>query len=285
MLLLLFRFNWIVQATALAWTDVIHQKLHGWAVGCLKMLPNLLLAIALWLAFFFLARLFRRFGEPVTRRLTHSRAVGGLFFDLVYIAILVAGLYVGLNVLKLDKIAVSLLAGAGIAGLTLAFAFQDLTSNFISGVYIDFNKPFDIGDTIETTGITGEVEDIGLRSTTIRTPEGTHLMMPNRTIFQNNLINHSRTVARAVKIDFEMTITDSMEGVAELLARAVSRVEGVDVSRSPECFFTDIDAHNLKVSVIFWIDRPAQKTLVRVRHLVILTVLKAFRDHGLKRLD
>ena len=284
-MLLLIYFRWeLVASEAVTWTNVIHEKLYGWWIGLLRMLPNVMLALLFWLAFFVVARLFRRFGNPVTRRLSRSKAIAGLFFDLIYIAILIAGLYVGLNILKLDKIAVSLLAGAGIVGLTLAFAFQDLTSNFISGVYIDFNKPFDIGDIIETNGITGAVEDIGLRSTVLKTMEGTHLMMPNRTIFQNTLINHSRSVARQVKIDFEMTIQDSMDRVGQLIIAAIRQVAGVDPDRPPEFFFTDIDANNVKVSVLFWIASPHPAELMKIRHQAILAVIKAFADHGIKRL-
>lgn len=266
------------------WSDVIRQKLDSWWIDSFRMVPNVMLAILFWLAFYIIARLFRRFGTQVTRRFSKSKAVGGLVSDLIYIALIVAGFYVALNILKLDKIAVSLLAGAGIIGLTLAFAFQDLTSNFISGVYIDFNKPFDIGDVIETNGVVGEVEDIGLRSTILMTMEGTHLMIPNKAVFQSILINHSRTRTRLVRIDFEMTISDAMEKIGALLTEAVRQVPGVDRSSAPEFFFTDIDANNLKISVLFRVVSPSQAELMKIKHLAILVVLKTFSDNGIKRL-
>jgi len=282
---LLLRLSWIIQATAVVgWADIVKQKLHLWSVNAVKMLPNVLAALVVWMAFYLAARMFRRFGHPLTRRLSRSQAIAGLYFDLLYVAIIVLGLYVGLNVLRLDKIAVSLLAGAGILGLTLAFAFQDLTSNFISGVCIDFNKPFGIGDVIETNGITGTVEDIGLRTTTLRTLEGTLQIMPNKTIFQNTLINHSRTRVRAVSVAFEMAISDSMDGIARALVSEVAQVQGLDVTKTPECVFTDIAANNVKVCVFFWVVHPSEQQLMRIRHQVILAVLKAFRDQGVKRL-
>lgn len=267
-----------------SWTDIIGQKLEGWWLSSIRMLPNLLLAIVFWAFFFLVAKLFKRFGYPLAQRFSKSRAIGGLISELIYICIIVFGLYVGLDVLKLNKIAVSLLAGAGIVGLTLAFAFQDLTSNFISGVYIDFNKPFDIGDIIETNGIVGTVEEIGLRSTALKTNEGTYLMMPNKNIFQNTLINHSRTAIRQVKVDFEMTIQEAAATIAPLVAEAVSQVRGVDHAYPPQCYYTDIDGGNLKMSVFFWVRSPVPAERIKTRHQVIMAVLKAFQDHGIKRL-
>lgn len=280
-----YHLAWIVaQAGTSFWAGAIHRKLQAWGVTAIKMVPNLLLALLCWLLFFMLARLFRRFGYRIVHRFSKSKAVGGLFFDLIYVAILLAGLYVGLNVLSLDKIAVSLLAGAGIVGLTLAFAFQDLTANFISGVYIDFNKPFGIGDVIETNGLTGEVLDIGLRSTVLRSPEGTHLQIPNKNVFQTTLINHSRTGARRLQLDFEMLIGEQMHSVPGRLTDAVRAVPGVDGARPVQCFFTDINAHNLKMSLFFWISGDRQAEMAQTRHGVILAVLDAFRHSGIKRL-
>ena len=79
------------------------------------------------------------------------------------------GVFVALGVVGLDKTVTSLLAGAGIIGLALAFAFQDLAANFLSGVAISVRHPFRIADIIETNDFLGTVKAINLRSTELLT--------------------------------------------------------------------------------------------------------------------
>jgi small conductance mechanosensitive channel len=274
----------IVGDQMISWADLFDKKLYGWWTGAVKMLPNLLVAIAFWIAFFLLAKLFRMLIFKFVNHITKSRAIAGLFSGLARILIVVLGIYFGLSILKLDKIAISMLAGAGIIGLTLAFAFQDLTSNFISGVYIDFNKPFDIGDTIQSGDVLGEVEEIGLRSTTIRTIEGLKLLVPNKNIFQNTITNYSKTPHRRVTVDFLVSIQESMENVEKVVVGALRGLRYVSRGRKIEFYFTDFNQQQLKASVLFWINANKQSDAMRAKSAAILAIIKAFDDNKIQRL-
>lgn len=281
---MIFLLNVIVGNQVVSWMDLFQKKLYGWWTGGIKMLPNLLLAIAFWILFFILAKVFRKLTFRFANHITKSRAIASLFASLVGIFVAILGIYIGLNILKLDKIAVSMLAGAGIIGLTLAFAFQDLTSNFISGVYIDFNKPFDIGDTIQTGDIIGEVEHIGLRSTTIRTIEGLSLLVPNKNIFQNTITNFSRTPQRRVTVDFLVSIQGSMDRIEKIVVSALRGIRYVNRGRKIEFYFTDFNQQQLKVSVLFWINSNRQADTMRAKSAAILAIIKAFDDNKIQRL-
>lgn len=74
-------------------------------------------------------------------------------------------MFVALSVLKLDRAVTSLLAGSGIIGLALAFAFQDIASNFIAGFIMAIKAPFSIGNRIRTNDITGTIQHINFRTT------------------------------------------------------------------------------------------------------------------------
>ncbi|WP_439556631.1 mechanosensitive ion channel domain-containing protein, partial [Dyadobacter sp.] len=87
------------------------------------------------------------------------------------------------GVLGLDKTVTSLLAGAGVLALALGFAFQDLTTNFISGAFIAIQRPIKVGDIIETNGFTGKVLSIGLRSVKLDNFAGQHVELPSKDIF------------------------------------------------------------------------------------------------------
>src|SRR5690606_28863708 len=127
---------------------------------------------------------FKKLVYNIVFRLSDTPALSGLLSSIGYLAIFFVGISIALDVLQLDKAVSSLLAGAGIIGLALGFAFQDLTANFISGIYITFRRPFEVGHQVETNGFTGTVENIELRSTTLRTIDGLHVIIPNKDIFQ-----------------------------------------------------------------------------------------------------
>lgn len=84
------------------------------------------------------------------------------------------------------------LGAAGILGVGLAFAFQDIAANFISGVFLAFSKPFKVGELITTNDLEGFVVEVKLRDTTIRTHQGHLISIPNRLLMQNPLINYTR---------------------------------------------------------------------------------------------
>ena len=84
-----------------------------------------------------------------------------------------------------------MLAGAGVVGLALAFAFQDIAANFISGIFISFRKPLHIDDIVKIGDYMGRVEEINLRDTVLRTFQGQMVIIPNKNVFQNPIENYS----------------------------------------------------------------------------------------------
>src|SRR5574343_144223 len=83
----------------------------------------------------------------------------------------------------------ALLAGLGIGGIAIAFAAKDILENLISGVTIFVEKPFKMGDVLKTSEGTGTVEEIGIRSTKIRTFDNTVVVIPNRLLSTNSVEN------------------------------------------------------------------------------------------------
>lgn len=259
------------------WTNLIWGKLDRWMQAAVKMLPNLVVAVLVFVLFFLLAKLTRRFVYKLSCRLSHKAAISNLLASLVYVIIFAIGLFTALEVLKLDKAVSSLLAGAGIIGLALGFAFQDLTANFISGIYITFRKPFDVGDVIETNGFTGNVENIQFRSTIIRTQDGLHIIVPNKDIFQKPIINHSLSTTRKIQlsllIPYNKEPTLVLKDLIETITGSIS-----NISREPDIYFENIEGANLKVTITLWIDNNSIDAYNKARHEMISNVLDTLRE-------
>jgi small-conductance mechanosensitive channel len=89
---------------------------------------------------YFLSKLVRNISTKVTQRISNSDSVSSVVSVILQTLTMFFALTIALNILGLDKAVASLLAGVGIIGLALGFAFQDLSSNFISGLYMAFRR-------------------------------------------------------------------------------------------------------------------------------------------------
>lgn len=109
-----------------------------------------------------------------------------------------------------------LLAGLGLSGVVVALAAQDAAKNIFGGIVILWDKPFKIGDWIETTNFEGTVEDITFRSTRIRTFENSIVTIPNSTISNESLINWSKMKKRRYKENFELELSTPLKKVCDI---------------------------------------------------------------------
>lgn len=104
-----------------------------------------------------------------------------------------------------------LLTGIGVGGLAISLAAQEAVSNLISGFIIVFEKPFIVGELISTSTIYGYVEEVQMRSTTIRTLEDTLVTVPNSELTSNAITNITRMNKRLVTINIGLTYSTSNE--------------------------------------------------------------------------
>lgn len=186
-----------------------------------------------------------------------------------------------LNVLSLEKTVSSLLAGVGIIGLALGFAFQDLTANFISGVFMSVKRPFEVGDKIETNSFIGTVYHMELRSTTILTTAGLHVVIPNKDIFQKPIINYSRSTERRVELDLVALNTFDLSMVESVIRKALENIDTDKPISDIEIFYTSIDDAKAKLTVSFHIDNAEPKGFFNSRHKAIKAIYKAFAEKGI----
>ncbi len=176
----------------------------------------------------------------------------------------------------------ALLAGLGIGGLAFALAAQDSVANLFGGFTIFVDKPFSIQDRVVVDGYDGTVEEIGIRSTRLRTLAGRVVTIPNSKISNNVVENISSEPARKVVLVLGLTY-DMDEGKISrslsLLAEIARETEGVDSSKISTAF-TGFGDFSLNVQLIYWIEKSAD--IFAVQTALNLKVLKVFAKEGLE---
>jgi small conductance mechanosensitive channel len=266
------------------WTDIIIKKLQDWLTTTISMLPNLTIAVIVMTIAYFIAKFVRRIAERIVLRIVKSNAASSLVGIILQVAIMFVALTLSLQVLQLDKAVSSILAGIGIIGLALGFAFQDLTANFIAGVYMAFRRPLEIGERVETNGFIGTVERVELRTTTLRTLAGLNVTIPNKDIFQKPIINYTRSANRRVELDFLVPNTFDLDVIEQQLHQAVEDSEDGMSITDVRIYFVNIEDPKIKLHVSFRIESADPRPFMNARHRAIKAIYKLFAARGIVKL-
>ena len=257
------------------------DKLTGWVQTAIVSLPNLIVAVLVLLLFYFGARVVRNLIQRALNSVSHNRQVNGLIATSSYVALIIVGVMTALGILNLSGVVTSLLAGVGIIGLALGFAFQDLAANFMSGILIAIRQPFDIDDVVETNDFTGTVETVSLRSTSIRTFQGQIVLIPNKDIFGNPIVNYSVTRKRRIDLSCGVAYGDDLEKARDLAVRAVQTIPYLDLSKEVQLFYTEFGDSSINFEVRFWVDFKDQVDYLRAQSDAIIEIKRSFDANGI----
>lgn len=261
----------------------VGEKVTGWAEKLIAMLPNLVVAILVILLSGLLAKLGRHATERVLRRLRVVTATARLVARVVQLSVMGGGVVIALSILQLDTAVTSLLAGVGIVGLALGFAFQDLASNFVAGVALSMRAryPFQIGDLVETNDILGIAEEIYLRNTVVRTLEGNAVILPNKKIFEDKLINYSGDPVRRVDLPCGISYGEDLRFVKRVVTEAIEGMEGRLADRNVEFVWTGYGDSSINFEVRFWIPFRKQMDYLEARSEAVMRVKEAFNRNDI----
>ena len=185
--------------------------------------------------------MFRAKVDFTVRRLVANLLRIVLLIIVVLFSLALAGVEVG-----------AVLAALGLIGLGVALALQNILENLISGVMILLRKPYDRGDVIGTSSIEGFVEDIDLRVTTIRTFDGTLVLVPNADIFSQPLTNFTRRGTRRSEVGIGIDYRDDHVAAKDILMQATLSVEEVMEEPEPRVFLVGLGDSSVDYIIRFW---------------------------------
>lgn len=176
----------------------------------------------------------------------------------------------------------SLVTALGIGSLAIGMAAKDTLANMISGFTLMIDRPFRIGDRIQLAGgQTGDVQDIGLRSTKIKTLDNQLLIIPNSDLCNNLLTNQAFPDLRAKgRINIGIAYGSDVQTVKELLKTTALEIAEVRRDPSPEAFFVAFGDSALQMSLFFWVDEYTM--LFPVTDKINSLIISRFKEHGIE---
>ncbi len=198
--------------------------------------------------------------------------------------IIMLGLFIAQNILGL-KIG-TLVAGLGIGGLAFALAAKDTLSNLFGSMTIFSDRPFHLGDRIKISGHDGIVEEVGFRSTRIRTLMGHQVVIPNATVANEFVENIGRRPY--LKRTFEVGLTydttpDKLRRGVEIIHEMFdAHKEHFDPDTNARVHFTDFAACSLNISICYWFAKVDWEAYLQFNHEFNMELLQRFNDEGLE---
>jgi potassium efflux system protein len=197
---------------------------------------------------------------------------------IVRITIWTAGFLIAVAAagIPLDKI--SILIGA--LGVGIGFGLQNLVNNLVSGIIIAFERPIQIGDTIEISGKTGTVQEIGVRSSQISNGEGANIIVPNGDLLSQQLINwtmHNRN--KRIKILLSVPYQSDFRKARDLVLEELNKNQ--KIMRDPKPAVTvDTFANNaVNFEVKFWV--PDMSEVGPIRNELMLDIISSFSKNAI----
>ena len=260
---------------------LITDKLETWVKDFIVLLPNLVVAIVVVLIFYLIAKLIRNVAHRVLEKVSRNQAVNNLILTIVYTGVVVIGFFIALEIMKWDGAVTSLLAGVGIVGLALGFAFQDIAANFIAGVIIAVSEPFRVGDILESGDNFGTVKDINLRTTIVTTFQGVDVIVPNKKLLDEVVINYTNTNDRRVDLSVGVSYGDDLQKVKDVTINAVKAVGSIDNSRDITLFYKEFGDSSINFVIRFWCRTARQLDFLQAQSDAIMAIKQAYDDNDI----
>jgi potassium-dependent mechanosensitive channel len=218
--------------------------------------------------------------ESILGRLNLKLGIPYAVSTVTYYLLLLSVFLLALSAAGVELSKFTILTGA--FGVGAGFGMQNIINNFISGLILLFERPIRIGDFLEIDRTAGEVTRMGLRSSSIRTPQGAEVIVPNSSLISNQVVNWTLTEEkRRTELLVKVAYGEDPEKVARILVETAVSHPDVLPEPEPTVFFLGFgDTTSLGFELSFWV--PKLEMHKRVNSEVAMKIAHAFREAGIE---
>ncbi|MEG2358065.1 mechanosensitive ion channel family protein [Acinetobacter sp.] len=257
-----------------------YSTIDKFAAAFWERVPYLCIALIVFAVFLLLSKLFKFFVRKTLADRSYTKQNLVLVLNRVgSSAIMFIGFLIAMVIAIPGFTPGQLMSALGIGSVAIGFAFKDIFQNLLSGILILLSEPFKIGDDIIVSGMEGTVEDIQIRATFLRSPDGRRIVIPNATVYTSavtvNTAYPRRRCEFAVGIGYEDDVQKAKEIVMSILDRdpAILSQPGFSVNVSALADFS------VNLTVRWWIN-TSETTISGSISAIQERVIQAFNENG-----
>jgi len=209
-----------------------------------------------------------------------SKELANFLKELLKVVLVILAVFAGLRFIFSVNIT-ALVASLGIGGLAVALAAQDTLTNLLASFIIYLDKPFKVGDSIETGDIQGTIEHVGFRTTRIRTVDKTLLTVPNKKMIDSAMNNITESEIKRVKLNLNLTYSSKPSQLLSIIDDIKKAI--IDHPQTNENFvvhFTDLEASSLNILVVYFVKGNDYENMLKVKEDLNLKFMAIVEQHA-----
>ena len=248
------------------------DQLPGIGLGVLIIILGVL--IGAWIGNFARRRISERTGDPLMSRFLGKAIKITFFIIAVMLALRAAGL---------GAIATGILTAAGASAVVLGFAFKDIGENFISGIILAFNRPFNVNDTVEIGTNFGKVKALEFRYTKLKTFDGKDVYIPNSDVLTTPVTNYTEDGFFRWNFIIGIAYEDNIDSAKAVVMEALRKEPNVIEDEEHENFVIEdeLATSTVNLKVYFWVDtKDFRRMALITKGSVVRVVKEALEDNG-----
>jgi small-conductance mechanosensitive channel len=255
--------------------QTVKDSLQELVASGVKLIPAILTALIIIFLTRYAAQFVHKIVEKIGNRAIRSRSLQLLLIKTSQVGVWVIGVVLACVIafpgLRLGDI----IATLGLSSVAIGFAFQDIFKNFLAGILLLVQEPFQINDQVIIGEYEGTVEQIDIRTTQIRTYQGEQVLIPNSTVFTSAVQVRTAFAYRRTDLGVGVDYNTSLRQASELLKETISQVEGVLENPEIEIDLVSFGDSSIDFIVRYW-TKPQQKMVRHVQTRAIVAIKEAF---------
>ncbi len=243
------------------WVQFVQDAI-SWTLG---FIPRLISAIFLLIVFWLIYRTIRKVVTGGMKAAGVDESIRDMLGMLLKWGILGFGLIIAGNQIGIQIAA--LLTGVSIIGLAIGFASQETIGNFIAGIMIFWDKPFKVGDWIETDGHLGQVKRVTFRSTRLEDLDGDIVILPNIKMLSDKVINKSTNLVTRCNVSVGIAYKESIEKARQVMMDLVNRDTRIEKQPAAEVVVHCLNASSVDLMLHFWIKEERYEDAMQYEYM------------------
>lgn len=244
-------------------------------------MPYIFVAVVVFLIFWAISVVFKKVVHKLLGNHNRHANLVKVFQRVGGALILFIGFMVAMVIAIPGFTPAKLIGALGIGSVAIGFAFKDIFQNLLSGILLLISEPFRIGDQIISGNYEGTVEDIKIRATTIKTYDGTQVVIPNSQLYTSAITVNTAYKQRRLHVDVGIGYEDDIDTAKTVILKALKASESVSKLAEPSVIATGFGGSSIDLTVRWFIDNGTQANKVASIHEVVVAIKRALDEAGI----
>ena len=259
--------------------DTFSKVLEDFGTHLMLFLPKLVVSLVVFTATLVVAGLLGRAVRRTMERHNADAELTLLMSKLARWAMIILGSVMALQQVNFDVTA--FLTGLGILGFTIGFALQGISQNFVAGILLLLQQPFDIGDVIKVGAFSGKVATVDLHTTELHTFDGKTILIPNADVLTGAIVKYNHASHRYIKVVAGVSYDSDLDFVRQTTINAINDIVGVLKDPAPDVVFNNLGPSTIDFAAHYWIDTE-QIGIAKAKDAGVRAIKTAFEQANIE---